>query len=208
MASGSFRRRAELTRATAWTSNATGIQTFDFSFYPCRPVPDRARPSFSSRSLSPRGVEAQTTPSSTGTASRRQDPPGEHLLLARSGSPWGQDLHVWTRRAWCACSGGSVTTVSGAVCTGSSPVRGASRRRASAQFRAFSARPKSPGFPQFPAGARCAWTGLGQEPGHGVSIVDWSAGSTRTLAMGPARSVVFIPEYVYRSPGCTSFITS
>ncbi len=41
--------------------------------------------------------------------------------------------------------------------------------------------------------ARCAWTGLGQEPGHGASIVDWSAGSTRTLAMGPARSVVSIP---------------
>ena len=105
------------------------------------------------------------------------------------------------------CSSADRASASGAVCTGSSPVRGASRRRASAQFRAFSARPESPGFPQFPAGARCAWTGLGQESGHGVSIVDWSAGSTRTLAMGPARSVVFIPEYVYRSPGCTSFCT-
>ena len=72
------------------------------------------------------------------------------------------------------CSSADRASASGAVCTGSSPVRGASRRRASAQFRAFSAQPKSPGFPQFPAGARCAWTGLGQEPGHGVSTISSS----------------------------------
>jgi len=89
------------TRRTAWTSNAAGIQTFGLSSYLCWLDPVRARSSVSSRSLSPRGAEVRTTPSLAEMAFRRPDRPGEHLLLVRSGSPWGQDLHVWTEgSAW------------------------------------------------------------------------------------------------------------
>ena len=100
------------------------------------------------------------------------------------------------------CSSADRASASGAVCTGSSPVRGASRRRASAQFRAFSARPDSPGFPQFPAGARCAWTGLGQEPGHGVSTISSSrkveeeAGARGATSPPPAGSPSICRSFV------------